>query len=543
MNQSHALRRRISVASFGFRDLSQQHKLLGIAGACAVACGASLFLLSSSAGLAKSDALAAGRALSSQAVLVQRIVQSGSLERLDVAAANSANVAAAFRSMAKSSRSIAAPGEYVRMGGAVHAMWTEFSASLNQIAQAPAANRASAMALAEKAGALKIRAEAMMNLSPWASADELPWVALATTLAGLALVFTAVVLALRDVEFRYTMALTQFRSGERARDELIRSLTAMADSTSLEPIAVAADSTSDVGMIVDAINRYLHALSFQVSRLQGMHRSAAEHAGQGKETAKSTLDQIRKTQDIVEHLRTMLMDASRLATSVSSSAKVLSANAEHASIRIADATLIAQDGEARLEATRDGISEAARRVKHLGEMSQEISLIVDSLQLIAGQSSVLSLNASLEAERAGDAGAGFRLLAQEMASLSKGVDDVTSRIADLVAAVQADARSASEAMDRSASHLAQGVNVSSLSQALVSVVAPLTDEVRAAGEALANEIAGQAAAVSAAGEICADLAEVTDGASQDGKRAQSSLTEIGAALSAAEDIPADRATH
>ena len=81
---------------------------------------------------------------------------------------------------------------------------------------------------------------------------------------------------------------------------------------------------------------------------------------------------------------------------------------------------------------RDQVQETAKRIKRLGESSQEIGQIIQLIDDIADRTSILALNASIQAAMAGEAGRGFAVVAEEVERLADRSTDATKKIAALV---------------------------------------------------------------------------------------------------------------
>lgn len=101
--------------------------------------------------------------------------------------------------------------------------------------------------------------------------------------------------------------------------------------------------------------------------------------------------------------------------------------------------------KAQADATRD---DAAKVIK-LAEQSQHISSIVGTIEDIAAQTNLLALNAAIEAARAGEAGRGFAVVADEVRALASRTSQSTKEISAMVAGVQADAEAATTSMTSS----------------------------------------------------------------------------------------------
>lgn len=109
--------------------------------------------------------------------------------------------------------------------------------------------------------------------------------------------------------------------------------------------------------------------------------------------------------------------------------------------------------------SRDKIRETEKRIKRLGERSQEITSVVNIIGQIAERTSVLALNASMQAVAAGEAGRGFAVVADEVKRLAENARSATQQISGLVNAIQADTTETIQAMN---STISQVVDISKL---------------------------------------------------------------------------------
>lgn len=138
-----------------------------------------------------------------------------------------------------------------------------------------------------------------------------------------------------------------------------------------------------------------------------------------------------------------------------------------ASVDIARSSVnIAQEGRDRVRSTiksmtdiRENIQETAKRIKRLGESSQEIGDIVEIIKGIADQTNVLALNAAIQATAAGEAGRGFAVVADEVQRLAERSANATKRIEVLVKTIQTDANEAVSSMENSTTQVVTGAGV------------------------------------------------------------------------------------
>ena len=104
-------------------------------------------------------------------------------------------------------------------------------------------------------------------------------------------------------------------------------------------------------------------------------------------------------------------------------------------------------------------SETAKRIKRLGESSQEIGDIVSLINDIADQTNILSLNAAIQASMAGDAGRGFAVVADEVQRLAERSSAATKQIEALVKTIQSDTNEAVISMEHTTAEVVRGARL------------------------------------------------------------------------------------
>lgn len=111
---------------------------------------------------------------------------------------------------------------------------------------------------------------------------------------------------------------------------------------------------------------------------------------------------------------------------------------------------------AQMERMSSQMAESARVVIGLGERSQEIGQIVDTITDITAQTNLLALNAAIEAARAGEAGKGFAVVAEEVRKLAAESAEAAQNIAELIRTIQMDTDNAVKAMETGQREVEQG---------------------------------------------------------------------------------------
>ena len=108
---------------------------------------------------------------------------------------------------------------------------------------------------------------------------------------------------------------------------------------------------------------------------------------------------------------------------------------------------------------REQIQETSKRIKRLGESSQEIGDIVSLINDIADQTNILALNAAIQAAMAGDAGRGFAVVADEVQRLAERSSAATKQIEALVKTIQTDTNEAVSSMEQTTAEVVRGARL------------------------------------------------------------------------------------
>lgn len=109
-----------------------------------------------------------------------------------------------------------------------------------------------------------------------------------------------------------------------------------------------------------------------------------------------------------------------------------------------------------INSTRDVIRETEKRIKRLGERSQEISGVVNLINVIAERTHILALNASMHAASAGEAGRGFAVVADEVQRLAENARQATQQISALVSNIQLETADTVSTMNNAISQIVEG---------------------------------------------------------------------------------------
>ncbi len=287
-------------------------------------------------------------------------------------------------------------------------------------------------------------------------------------------------------------------------------------------LTVQATVTEDItGAIADSVNYAVEALRKLVATIS---QSGIQLDGAA-----------RQTQALASHLARASSAQSKqvgAATesigAVASSIEEVSGNAERAADVARHSVDVAHKGGDAVRRTIDGmntiretIQDTSKRIKRLGESSQEIGNIVELISDIAEQTNILALNASIQASMAGEAGRGFAVVADEVQRLAERAANATKQIEVLVRTIQTDTNEAVVSMERSTTDVVGGALLAENAGAALQEIEQVSNQIASLVQNISASARGQSSAaqniarnMQVLREISAQSADSTSATSQ-----------------------------
>lgn len=237
---------------------------------------------------------------------------------------------------------------------------------------------------------------------------------------------------------------------------LMDELGALADGD----LTVEASVTEDItGAVADSINYAVDALRDLVTTIDST-------ASQMDRSAQQTQVTANKLSEVSANQNDHVIQANDAINSITDSIRQVTTNAETSSEVAEQSVRLANKGGEAVKRTIDGmnsiretIQETSKRIKRLGESSQEIGNIVGLINDISEQTNILALNASIQASMAGEAGRGFAVVADEVQRLAERATDATRQIETLVKTIQTDTNEAVASMEQSTTQVVSGARL------------------------------------------------------------------------------------
>jgi methyl-accepting chemotaxis protein len=250
------------------------------------------------------------------------------------------------------------------------------------------------------------------------------------------------------------------KENELLNNSVIEIMQAVGTIATSKDLSMKVPVTEDVtGAISDALNLLTEETSRVLRNVGTVSRDVAQATVAVKGQAELANQAATREQREVEFAATELGTAARALNDIAERARLCNLSAEAAVLTTGGAMAIVVGTVAGIAQSRDLIRETEKRIKRLGERSQEIGQVVNIIQGIAERTGILALNASMHAAAAGEAGRSFAVVADEVKRLSESARESTSQIGRLITAIQTETNETVVAMNQA---ITQVVEISRL---------------------------------------------------------------------------------
>jgi twitching motility protein PilJ len=192
-----------------------------------------------------------------------------------------------------------------------------------------------------------------------------------------------------------------------------------------------------------------------------------------------------------------------------------------------------RDAISGMQNIRDQIQETSKRIKRLGESSQEIGEIVDLITDITEQTNVLALNAAIQAAAAGEAGRGFTVVAEEVQRLAERSAQATRRIGAIVKTIQSDTHDAVHAMELSTQGVVAGTELSDAAGQALQDIEAVSEKLAGLIQNISNATRNQA---DTATQVADNMRKILEETRQTSESAKSSTQAIGQLVQLSDEL-------
>ncbi|MBA2077779.1 MAG: chemotaxis protein [Rhodanobacter sp. 68-29] len=346
------------------------------------------------------------------------------------------------------------------------------------------------------------------------------WWGLLAALGAVGFALLLVVSLVRDQRRRFTDSTSLNQRNQEAIMRLLDEMGALAEGDLTVKTTVTEEIT---GAIADSVN-------YAIDELRTLVTTINETSEQVSSSAQETQTTARHLADAAEQQAQQISTATSAINEIASSMDHVSKNsAESADVAERSVQIASHGAEvvretiSGMDSIRDQIQETSKRIKRLGESSQEIGSIVELINDIAEQTNILALNAAIQAASAGEAGRGFAVVADEVQRLAERSTSATKRIETLVQTIQSDTNEAVNSMEQTTTEVVAGARKAEDAGSALGDIERVSHDLSALIQNISSAARQQSAAATDISQSMNAIREITSQTSQGASRTADSI--------------------
>lgn len=309
------------------------------------------------------------------------------------------------------------------------------------------------------------------------------------------------------------------------QQELLRLLTDV-EGVSEGDLTVRAEiNAGEIGIVADFFNAIVESLREIVNQVKQSATQVNVSLGKDEEAILTLANQFKKQAKKIER---SLEFMEKMVNSI----EEVAANARSAAEVSRTASSTAEMGGAVMEKTVDSIlqlrttvAETAKKVKRLGESSQQISKVISLINQIALQTNLLAINASIEAARAGEEGRGFAVVAEEVGQLAAQSAAATKEIEKIVESIQQETSEVVGAMELGTAQVVEGTRLVEETKQNLSKIVEVSRQVDKLLQFISTATVSQTETSQMFTQVIKDIARTSEQTSESSKEVSNSLEE------------------
>ena len=275
-------------------------------------------------------------------------------------------------------------------------------------------------------------------------------------------------------------------------------------------LTVRADvTTGEIGTVADFFNAVIESLREIVTKVKiaatQVNASLGENEGainQLREEALKQAEETTRTLDSVQKMTRSIQQVAENARQAADVARTASTTAESGGLAI-------DRSVQNILSLRDTVSQTAKKVKRLGESTQQISKVVSLINQIALQTNLLAINAGIEAARAGEEGQGFAVVAEEVGELAARSAAATRDIEQIVENIQKETSLVVEAMELGTTQVVEGTHLVEDAKLSLNKILEVSRQIDGLVQSISSETVSQAQTSQAVTDLMKEIAQVS----------------------------------
>jgi methyl-accepting chemotaxis protein PixJ len=310
---------------------------------------------------------------------------------------------------------------------------------------------------------------------------------------------------------------------ENRQKELFRLLTEIEGASDGDLTVRSEISDGEIAIVGDFFNSIIESLRDIVTTVKTAAGQVNGSVGANESDVRLLTDAATKQADQIQQTLSKLEKVTISIQSVATDAR-LAANVATSAASTAEVGGQAMDRTVQsILQLRETIAETAKKVKRLGESSQQISKVTGLIDQIALQTNLLAINASIEAARAGEEGRGFAVVAEEVGELAAQSAAATKEIEKIVENIQRETSAVAQAMELSTTQVVEGTQSVEQTKTSLKQIIELSNQMDAFLKSISTATIDQVETSQAVKVDMAAVALISEQTSDSSKQVSSSL--------------------
>jgi twitching motility protein PilJ len=346
------------------------------------------------------------------------------------------------------------------------------------------------------------------------------WWGVLGAIGAVAFALLLVVTLVRDQRRRFADSTELNQRNQEAIMRLLDEMGSLAEGDLTVKTTVSEDIT---GAIADSVNYAIDELRTLVTTINETSEQVSSSAQETQTTARHLADAAQSQAQRISTATSAINQIASLMDNVSKDSAE-SADVAERSVQIASrGAEVVRETISGMDSIRDQIQETSKRIKRLGESSQEIGSIVELINDIAEQTNILALNAAIQAASAGEAGRGFAVVADEVQRLAERSASATKRIETLVQTIQSDTNEAVNSMEQTTAEVVAGARLAEDAGSALGDIERVSHDLSALIQNISTAASQQSAAATDISQSMNAIQEITSQTSQGASQTADSI--------------------
>lgn len=329
----------------------------------------------------------------------------------------------------------------------------------------------------------------------------------------------------QELKRQQEAAETQRKQNEALQSDLLTLLTDVEAASDGDLTVRANVDASEIGIVGDFFNSIIENLRDIVAQVQVASAQVNDSVSTNSSSIVTLADEASAQAEQVEQSLQFVEDLTQAAQEVADNAQQAAEIAKTASETAVNGGNTMDLTVASIDQLRETVAETAKKVKRLGESSQQISKAVSLINQIALQTNLLAINASIEAARAGEEGRGFAVVAEEVGALASQSATATKEIEQIVENIQLETAEVVNAMEVGTTQVVEGTRMVQDTKQSLGQIVSVSQQISDLVQTISGSTASQTAKAQMLSKLVQNVAKVSENTSDSSRQVAESLQE------------------